>query len=72
MVLGRGLRVRIHKRPPWTQNLVAYADSAYANVDHLKSQFGIVVAIFTDSTAYQEGQFDKGTIIMAYSRTAPL
>lgn len=50
-----GLRVLLGQKPPWKQNLIAFADSTYANIDNLKSQFGVVVSLTTDSAAYLEG-----------------
>lgn len=62
-----GVRVRSGQSPVWNQKLAACADSAYANIEGIKSQFGVTAALTHDMQSYAEGELDRGTLIIAYS-----
>ncbi|CAE8634312.1 unnamed protein product, partial [Polarella glacialis] len=42
--------------------VLAYGDSAFANAEGLKSQYGVVVVVTTDAERYVTGQYQLGTV----------
>lgn len=64
-----GVRARLGQSPVWNQKLIAHADNAYANIESIRSHFRVTVALTHGMESSQEGDLDRGTLIVAYSAT---